>query len=205
MALDERDEDLRGLAIAALGRMPCRLTLELLTELLYSPLAMVRAQAVSALAAQHGVGRAFLDHHDLLGMLRLSIASPLQSVRTETVQEVRELFAHLRSGTSPTELRLDRRIDPAVPWLCRLRESYLADDPQSPHFDVTSLLALTGFEREWVERLLITFLPRDRRAIEALVQLGARRALPALAELLQRAGRTDAAELSAAVAAISRA
>jgi hypothetical protein len=175
---------LRHAAIREIGMMSPEASLAPLTTLLSDGHESVRRTASNALIKAHGLGEHVADYHDLLGVLTLGIGSSLRTVRTESTQALLGLLAQLRAGQSRQPLGLDRRIDRKSPWLVRLRDCNLGEaSAREQPLDIAMLHGLNGFEREWVERILLSVLPEDLRALDALVALGSAHAQPVLAEL----------------------
>jgi hypothetical protein len=167
---------------------------------------LIRNAALDVLLAKRGL---FLDDEPFRSMLdfvRRRMLSPLPTVRAEAEAELRHLLARWAAGESREQLGLARRADQEEGTLKEFVLSKFGDTPVEesrryqewqtsgadiselrrprPPVHLARLAGLTGWERKWLEDVLLSELHREREAVAAVAQLGVRRAVQPLRELL---------------------
>lgn len=197
------DRSSRETAASVLRVLPVADVRPALLDALSDRDASVRGLATSALYELHQLDDVARDYRDRLGVLRMLIASPLPAVVAYAAGEIRSVIAAVASGASARSLGIDRAIDDESPAVKRLLDSHADDQGVWPELLDLAAIPPSGPERVWAEDMILAWLPGDARACRAVVDLGLRRAVPALGELAQRAEGRIAVEAAVALARLA--
>jgi hypothetical protein len=143
----------------------------------------MRYEAVCALIAARDLEPYNDGFQCRLGIICGQMFSPLTSVRDLALADLHEIFARLAAGQTPQRvgltLRADTDAEPLVSFMTTFREEL----PQA-EYPVAELTGLTGWDRLFVENLLLRRLSSERRAVRAVARLRVRRAIEPLHELV---------------------
>jgi HEAT repeat protein len=197
------DRSSRETAASVLRVLPVAAVRSALVDALADPDASVRGLATSALYATHHLDDVARDYRDRLGVLRMLIAAPLPALAALAAGEIRSVIEAVARGATPASLGLDRPIDDASPVVQRLMAS--RSDERGLWSELLDLEAIppSGPERAWAEDMILAWLASDFRACLAVVELRVQRAVPALAELVQRGQGRVAIEAAVALARLA--
>lgn len=140
---------------------------------LYDPTALVRINAASSLIKHHRVEAWESNPGSTLSHLTRKLSLPYRACWQPAAQQLGGIFASLREGKTPEALGLDAKGLAFTPTRMKVVSSLRTPPgvaPWAEQLDVTSLLALSGFERELTVDTLLGALERgDYRAPAALV------------------------------------
>jgi hypothetical protein len=148
------------------------------------PELVVRSAALDTLFARLDLLLDAEPFHSMLDFVRRRALSPLPSVRAEAETELRELLDRWTGGQSRQQLGLTWRADSEEGPLWDFVRSVYGESPAAGRFDYARLAGLTGWERKWIEDVLLSELHHEPDAVEAVALLGIRRAVQPLRELL---------------------
>ncbi len=156
-----------------------------LLDALTDPEDDVKAGALSALVTRYDLTNYQGSFKQPLGLMYARVASPLATVRSDALAELRALFASLNAGRSPAELGLtlvaNDEADPLRGFVASQQ------NPDAPALSLDGLESLSPPERKWVEDLLTVRMVNDPRAVLALEHLGPKRSEAARRELSAQA------------------
>jgi hypothetical protein len=138
----------------------------------------MKSSALSSLVRRYG----WVNYQDSfkqpLALMYARIASPLATVRSDALAELRTWIAGMKAGQSPDQLGLtfvaNDEQDPLRGFVASLQ------DPDAPALKLDGLETLAAPEQKWVEDLLMVRMPADHRAVAALRQVGSKRTEAAL-------------------------
>jgi hypothetical protein len=176
--LGASEEQDRAAAAFLLVDLPFEVASGPLIDALIDGTPLVSGMALEALLRLTGLGELDRSRTTRLGLFFIRVGSRLRSVRAAAVADLVFAMELVGSGLPLAETGLTDRIPTEATWLPAL-EAALA---QSDELELGLLRGLPGFEREYLEHALVSRLPDDLRVAEALAQLGATSALPALEE-----------------------
>lgn len=158
----------------------------------------VRFEAVIGIIAINGLAGYRETYRDVLGMIAGLMWCPLRSVRDLALTDLQSILTRSGAGETPERLGLTWRADDETEPLKSFVASLHDDSPPWAHdYAIDALTSLTGRERGWVEDTLLSFLPRDRRAVRAVGRLRVRRAIEPLREMRPSDDPTVAAAAAA--------
>lgn len=169
------------------------------------PAGVVRNAALDMLFARRDILLDAESFRSTLDFVRRRMLSPLPAVRAEAEAELRHLFMRLAAGESRDQLGLTWRADREEGPLREFVLSKFGDDAVTegrryaewkasgrdiselrvtrPPFDIRQLAGLRGWERKWVEDVLLSELHDGPGPVHAVAVLDVRRAIQPLREL----------------------
>ncbi len=159
-----------------------------------------RSSATAALISLHGLTDYNTSYRDVLGGIHARMFSPLRSVRTDAMSDLRTVIARTAAGETPQQLGLTWQADDQAEPVKTFIDSIHNDHPPWAHrYALDGLAALPGPGRVWVEDMLLGLLHRDPRAAHAVATLRVQRAIEPLRELLHTADGTIATQATTAL------
>ncbi|SEF24445.1 HEAT repeat-containing protein [Amycolatopsis pretoriensis] len=186
----------RGAAVRLLAEFPDP-DREVLYEVLSAdPDPTARSEAVDVLLTLVGLGDDEVLWGDVLKSVGGRLLSPLTTVQTEALAELRAIVARWEAGEPIEDLT----------WRCDSEAVHrLVDelDSAEPNLGTRGLATLTGRDRTLAENLVLLRLHADRRAVRAAGALGVRRAVEPLRELLGTAEGPARAEIESVLATLA--